>query len=330
MTGGGAACGLTGHRVRGGRARGRIPGVTTPQGDRESRGLADTDPQRLGPAVVGAWSRFCDLAGETDLSRPSRLPGWTGRDVCVHLGSWEDHRPLESVLGSARAGGAMTLPAPDAQNETLLAAHRDAGDAEVLAALRVARDAVAEFFAGPGPRELGRSPASSAVGPLPVLSLVAAGTYELAVHALDLQPCGAPEPGPELLLPGLGSLLDVTGALAARRGLTAAAAAQTPDGGWRFDADGGGWTTTALPPGSVEGTAVLAPAALLLDVSAGRVAAAPLVVSGRVRLQGAPAFLRLAPLIEDVPGIPGGRVVGRLPGVQGLLGGLPGREGRER
>jgi uncharacterized protein (TIGR03083 family) len=330
--------------VRGGGAGGRIAGVTASQGTRESRGLADSDPEWLGTAVVRAWSRFCEVAGEADLSRPSRLPGWTGRDVCVHLGSWEDHRPLESVVGSARAGGATTLPAPDAENEALLAAHHDAADAEVLDALRLARDAVAEFFAGPGPRELGRAPTSSAVGPLPVLSLVAAGTYELAVHALDLQPCGAPEPGPELLLPGLGSLIDVTGALAARRGLSAAAAAQTPDGGWRFDADGGGWTTTALPPGPLEGTAVLAPAALLLDVSAGRVAAAPLVVSGGLRLQGAPALLRLAPLIEDVPGIPGGpalrragtalaaggRVAGRLPGVQGLLAGFTARPGRRR
>ena len=318
--------------------------MTALQEGRESRGLADADPDSLGAAVVGAWSGFCELAGKADLSLPSRLPGWTGRDVCVHLGSWEDHRPLESVLGSARAGGATTLAAPDAENEALLAAHRGAGDSEVLGALELARDAVAEFFAGPGPRELGRAWASSAVGPLPVLSLVAAGTYELAVHALDLRTCGAPEPGPELLLPGLASLLDVTGALAARRGLMAAAAAQTPDGGWRFDAEGGGWTTTSLPPGPVEGTAVLAPAALLLDVSAGRVAAGPLVVSGGLRLQGAAAFLRLAPLIEDVPGIPGGpalrraaaalaaggRVAGRLPGVPGLLGGLTGRAHRRR
>lgn len=310
----------------------------------QSRGLADSDPASLGTAVVGAWARFCEVAAAADLSRPSRLPGWTGRDVCVHLGSWPDHRPLQSVLASARAGGATTLPAPDTENEVLVAAHRDAGDAEVLAALRRARDAVAEFFVGPEPGDLGRAPASSAVGPLPVLSLVAAGTYELAVHALDLQPCGAPEPGPELLLPGLGSLLDVTGALAARRRLTASAAAQTPEGGWRFDAAGGGWTTSRLPAGPVEGTAVLAPAPVLLDVSAGRVAAAPLVVSGGLRVQGAPAFLRLAPLVEDVPGIPGGpalrraaaaltaggRLAGRLPGVQGLLGGLPGRPGRDR
>lgn len=304
----------------------------------QPRGLADTDPARLGDDVVEAWSRFCDVAAAADLSRPSRLTGWSGRDVCVHLGSWEDHRPLRSVLASARAGGATTLPAPDAANQALVEAHRDAGDAEVLAALRTARDAVAAFFAGDEPHELGRALASSAVGPLPVLSLVAAGTYELAVHALDLRPCGAPDPGPQLLLAGLGSLLDVTGSLAARRGLDASAAASTPDGGWRFTAAGGGWTTERVPAGPVDGPAVVAPAELLLDVSAGRVAAGPLVLSGALRVQGPAAFLRLAPLVEDVPGIPGaaalrragaalaagGRLVGRLPRVPGL----PGRGGR--
>ncbi len=306
------------------------------------QGLADLGPEALAGPVVEAWSAFCDLAAAADLARPSRLPGWSGRDVCVHLGSWEDSRPLQAVLESARAGGATTTSAPDERNEALVAAHRGATDGEVLDSLRRARDAVAEFFASPEARTLATAPASSAVGPLPVLSLVCAGTYELAVHALDLAPCDAPAPPRHLLLTGLGSLLDVTGALAARRGLTASAGAQTPDGGWQFDAAAGGWATRALAPGPVDGTAVLAPADVLLEVSAGRVAAAPLVVTGALRVQGVSAFLRLAPLIEDVPGIPGGaalrkaatglaaggRLAGRLPGTAGLLPRLPGFGGR--
>ena len=306
------------------------------------QGLADRGPDALAAPVVAAWSAFCDLAAATDLARPSRLPGWSGRDVCVHLGSWEDSRPLQGVLDSARDGGVTTTAAPDERNETLVAARRGATDDEVLDSLRRARDAVAAFLASPEARTLATAPASSAVGPLPVLSLVCAGTYELAVHALDLAPCGAPAPPRHLLLTGLCSLLDVTGALAARRGLVASAGAQTPDGGWRFDAAGGGWTTAALAPGPLDGTAVLAPAEVLLDVSAGRVAAAPLVVTGALRVQGVAALLRLAPLIEDVPGIPGGaalrgaatalaaggRWAGRLPGTAGLLPRLPGFGGR--
>jgi hypothetical protein len=300
-----------------------------------SLGLTDTGARALAEPVVAAWDAFLEVAAAADLDRPSRLPGWSGRQLCIHLGSWPDHQTLVSVLDSARRGGATTLRSPDAENARLVAAHGDATDADVLAALRRARESVAGFLASPEALTLGTAPASSAVGPLPVLALVCAGTYELAVHALDLGPCGAPPPGDTLLLTGLGSLLDVTGALAARRRLTAAAAAQTPGGGWRFEASDGGWTTTALPAGPVEGTAVRGPADVLLDVSAGRVSLAPLLVSGRVAVQGVAAFLQLAPLIEDVPGIPGGAALRRAAAglsagsrLAGLLPRIPGVPGR--
>ena len=153
--------------------------------------------------VVACWDAFIDVASDpaTDLTRPSRLRGWSGLDTCIHLGSWPDSAPLVGLLASARADGAGGHGSPDAANARLVAAHRDEGVDGVLASLVRARDALEEFFAGPLPAELGRHVSSSAVGPLPVLSLVHAGTYELAVHALDLAPCGAPEPAPLLLRP---------------------------------------------------------------------------------------------------------------------------------
>ena len=206
-------------------------------------GLAETDPAELGPQVLAAWDAFLDVVRAADLSRPSRLPGWTGRDTCVHLGSWEDSRVLDALLVSARTGDVADTPDPDAANALLVAAHRDASDVEVVDALVAARTRIARFFAEEA-EEAGRLLSRSTVGPLPVLSLVHAGTYELAVHALDLAPCGAPPPVPQLLDRGLAALLDVTGALAARAGVDIVLTGTTPDGGWRFTSGDDGRTSS--------------------------------------------------------------------------------------
>ncbi len=272
-------------------------------------GLSDTDPADTGAAVVACWDAFLAVAGDprTDLRRPSRLPGWSGADTCVHLGQWPDSTPLAGLLASARADGAGEPGSPDAANARLVAAHRDEGPDAVLAALRRARDTLADWFAGPGPAELGRAVASSAVGPLPVLSLVHAGTYELAVHALDLAPCGAPPPDPLLLDRGLAALLDVTGALSARAGIRTTVHAQAPGGGWAFTTgDGPGWSVARTGDRSPAGPGARASAADLLDASAGRSNLATLLLTRRLVVQDLPGFLRLAPLLHEVPGLPGG------------------------
>lgn len=298
-------------------------------------GLADHDPAELGRHVVAAWDAFLDVVTDpaTDLTRPSRLRGWTGRDTCVHLGSWPDARVLEGILDSARRGGEGRVPDADEANAALLDAHRDADVARVVDALREARERVAAFLASPDAAALGRSASSSTVGPLPVLSLVHAGCYELAVHALDLGPCGAPRPPDALLQRGLAALIDVTGALASRAGVDITLTAQTPGGGWRFTSDADGWTTEPVGPGRLVGTGVRASAVDLLDVSAGRSNLVPLLLTRRLHVQQLPSWMRLAPLLDDVPGLPGGpalkAAVGGLQGVGSgmgrLLGRLPGR-----
>lgn len=298
------------------------------------RGLADLEPAALGSDVLTAWDAFLDVvtAPGTDLTRPSRLPGWTGLDTCIHLGSWPDARVLEGVLASARAGGhGPHLPSADRANEAVVAAHRDASVDEVVTALREARARLAAFFPSADATELGRSPSRSAVGPLPVLSLAHAGCYELAVHALDLAPCGAPPPSPHLLQRGLAALIDVTGALSFRAGVELTLTAQSPDGGWRFTSGDTGWTTEPVPAGRFPGTGVRGTAVDLLDTSAGRSGLPQLLLTRRLQVQQLPQFLRLAPLLDDVPGLPGGpalktavaglqgvgtgvgRVLGRLP-----------------
>ncbi len=290
------------------------------------RGLSDVDPSELGTAALACWDAFLEVvtAPSTDLTRPSRLPGWSGRDTCLHLGAWPEHRPLTSIVASAREGGEGTATDPDDHNASILRAHADATVEEVVQALHDARAATAAFFAGPEPAEVGRMPSGSTLGPLPVLSVVHAAAYELAVHALDLAPCGAPAPAAHLLDRGLAALVDVTGALAARAGVAITLTAQAPDTGWRFASDATGWTTTRTDGGPFRGTGVRGTTADLLDASAGRNNLPQLLLTRRMVVQDLPSWMRLAPLLHEVPGLPGGAVlkgaVSGLGRVTGVLG----------
>jgi hypothetical protein len=302
---------------------------------KQSIGLAGTDLNVLGKRVLAAWDAFLDCAGAADLSRPSRLPKWTGRDVCVHLGEWDDEDPLADMLAAARDGISQErAPSADDLNAQKLARHADASVEDALEAVRRGRDSVARTFQLPELAELGGRPTMSTVGPLPLLTQLHAGAYELAVHALDLMPCGAPRPSHELLNAGVAALADVTGGLAARHNVRATVTSLTPRGGWTFEAADGGWTTTEIGPDArPHGAVIRADEAVLLDASAGRVSIPPLLLDGRLKVQDMAMMLRLTPLLDEVPGLPGGgplkvaaRVVG---GVRGganvLLGRLRGR-----
>ena len=291
------------------------------------RGLADTDPALLGEQVLACWDAFLDLATSpaTDLSRPSRLPGWSGRDVCVHLGAWDGTSPMEGILDAARRGDLADLGSPDASNEAKVRTHRGAGDDDVVNGIVRARDAVEAFLEGPDLERYGRTPVGSTVGPLPVLSLVHAATYELAVHGMDLAACGAPAAPAQLLDRGLGALVDVTGSLASKAGVHFALTASTPGSGWRFTSTPDGWRTEPTPGGAFDGVGVRGTAAELLDASAGRVSLPSLLLSRRMVVQELPQWMRLAPLVAEVPGLPGGAALrGAVSGL-GKVGGLLGR-----
>ncbi len=291
------------------------------------RGLADTDPVALGEQVLACWDAFLDLASAADLSRPSRLPGWTGRDVCVHLGAHDGTSPMEGILDSARRGDLTDLGSPDAGNEAKVRAHRGLSDDEVVAGVVRARDAVEAFLEGPDLERYGRAPVGSTVGPLPVLSLVHAATYELAVHGMDLAPCGAPAPAAQLLDRGLASLVDVTGALASKAGVHFVLTASTPGSGWQFTSTDAGWATEPTAGGDFDGVGVKGTAAELLDASAGRVSVPSLLMSRKMVVQELPQWMRLAPLVAEVPGLPGG---GALKGAISGLGKVSGLLGRFR
>ncbi|WP_369138533.1 maleylpyruvate isomerase N-terminal domain-containing protein [Modestobacter versicolor] len=288
------------------------------------RGMADAGRDEVGRRVLAAWDAFLDQAAAVDLRRGTRLPGWRAQEVCVHLGVWPDHAALAGLVADAHAGGRGPAADPDAVNARVTAAHRDASRAEVLAALRAARLATQRYLAEE-PAWLDTAPTVSTVGRLPVLSVVLGQAYELAVHGLDLVSAGAPAPPAEVLQSGLAALADVTGALAAAGGITAGAALVTPDGGWAFAADGAGWTVRRLAPGEAPGTAVEAPADLLLDAASGRVNPVVALARRRLRVHQLAGLLELAPIVQSAPGIPGGPILQLAARTLGTTGGLLGR-----
>jgi uncharacterized protein (TIGR03083 family) len=286
-----------------------------------SHGMADAGRDEVGRMVLGAWDAFLDQAAAVDLQRGTRLPGWRAQEVCVHLGVWPDHAALAGLVADARSGGTGTAPDPDPVNARVTAAHRDADRAEVLAALRAARDATGSYLAEE-PAWLDTAPTVSTVGRLPMLSVVLGQAYELAVHGLDLVSAGAPAPPAEVLQSGIAALADVTGALAAAGGISGGAALTTPDGGWAFAADDGGWTVRRLPPGRVEGTAVEAAADLLLDAASGRVNPVGALARRRLKVHQLAGLMQLAPIVQSAPGIPGGPILQLAARTLGTTGGL--------
>ncbi len=288
------------------------------------QGMADAGREEVRTRVLGAWDAFLAEAERVDLDRSSRLPGWRAHEICVHLGCWADHTAMADLVASARAGGTGPQPDPDSVNARVTAAHAPASREEVLAALHRNREATARYLAEE-PLELDTMPTVSVVGRLPLLSVVLGQAYELAVHGLDLVSCGAAPPPAEVLQSGLAALVDVTGALASSCDITGRVTLATPDGGWSFDADPGGWTVTAVPGGTHDGPAVQAPAELLLEAASGRINPVPAVARRQLTVHDVGGLLALAPIVQRVPGIPGGPILQLAARTVGGAGGVLGR-----
>ena len=286
--------------------------------------MADAGREQVGRMVLEAWDAFIDAAEAVDLTRPSRLARWRAQEICVHLGCWDDHTAMADLIASARAGGTGTPPDVDAVNARVTAAHRNASRDEVLAALRRNREATGHYLAEE-PAELDTAPTVSVVGRIPLLSVVLGQAYELAVHGLDLVSCGAAPPPPAVLQWGLAALADVTGGLAASLDITGGVTLATPDGGWAFASDPHGWTVDRVDAGKHTGPAVEAPADLLLEAASGRINPVPAVARRRLKVHEIGGLLKLAPIVQAVPGIPGGPILQLAAKTVGGAGGLLGR-----
>ena len=271
-------------------------------------GLATTDRSRLARSVDRSWELFLDMVEPLDLTARTRAKGLTVAEILVPLGSWPDNRPLEQVLDEARRG-VVGEHDQGALVDAVRAAHADEPRDAVLAALRRQRDSMAGWLAGDGPDRDGLLPVASLLGTLPVLTFLHASTYPLATSALDLESAGAVVPEESLTL-GLVAVLDTIGALAARQSLTTSLVAVTPTFCAGVAAIPSGWRTAELDVDALDdptrlGPRVMGTARTLLEVTSGRADVPRMVASKALAVQDVPGLLGLAPLVEQVPGIPG-------------------------
>lgn len=271
-------------------------------------GLGTQDRSELTRRTIRAWELLAALAEGADLAADTRA-GRTAKELLTGIGRWPDSRWVAEVRKEAAAG---TSPPgrtdQDADEERLRTAHRRASGASIVKALHRSGAEAQAFLGSSDDERYGLRPVASQLGPLPLRTFLHATAYRVAIAGLDLEPA-LQEPMPdeltELVELGLVALVDVLGALSAREGLSTWLTGVTDQGVWTFAADPGIWRITGVdeqPPGP----AVVASARTLLDITAGRAEdVGGLYRRGEVRLEDVPGMLRLAPLLDQVPGIPG-------------------------
>jgi hypothetical protein len=272
----------------------------------DERGLATADLAGLESSALGAWDSFIALVDDVDLDAVARGKGLLAREVVIPLGAWDDNRPIATLLDEARRG-VVGEHDQGALVDAVRAAHRDEPDDAIRGALQRQRDELATFFARPDDVELGALPVASMLGTLPLITFLHAATYPLATSALDLEQAGATVPQ-SLLDAGLLGLVDTIGALAARQGITASLAAMTPTTAVATGARDGAWRTALLDLGAsseATGSSLSGSTRLLLDITSGR-ADVPGALSRReLTFSDVAGLMALAPIVEQVPGIPG-------------------------
>jgi uncharacterized protein (TIGR03083 family) len=271
------------------------------------KGLATSDAYDLAGEVTAAWDAFISLADGADLSARTRLDGWTVRDVVLHLGTWDGESSLSSALATRGTPEAEIPLDPDAANAAMIRAHADASADDIMTALRDSRDAVVDVLASATDPEVGLAPVASQLGPVPLLTLVHAGCYELALHALDVIDAVGGEVDEQLLRSGIAALADTTGCLAAREGIDATIGINADEAPWSFAARAdGSWTVDRIE-GGAHGPRVSGSAEDLLEASAGRADPVRLVTLRHLKVKHIGGLLALTPIIDQVPGLPGGR-----------------------
>ena len=270
--------------------------------DLHEHGLASGDLATLAADIDRAWELFEGVAADVDPDAPSRKQGWTARELIARLGQWESGRRLTDLLADAHDGDAAHYDA-DAVDEQVREATADLPFDEVRAGLSAARATTREWLASDGPGTWGLVHTSSPLGPLPVLTVMNAMTYQLSIAALDLEQCGATAPD-ELLGIGLYALIDTTGALAGRKHVTGSFTAVTPEGIVGVGSRGGHWRTAELAEDPNMGPGVLAPRRVVIDATSGRGNVGHLYRTGELHVRDLGGLVRLAPVLDGVPGVP--------------------------
>jgi hypothetical protein len=282
----------------------------------QPKGLLTGAPEQLAQRTIRAWELFVDVAATVDLDGPTRSRQRSAREMVIALGTWPDSRGIPGLLADAHAGATSTESMKESARR-LAEAHADAPDEEVRASVVASLQQTRDWLRSGDLEHNGLLPTPSPLGVLPMGTVVHAAAYQLAVTARDLLPAGA-EPQPALDELGLASLIDATGAVAARSGLVAAAVAvgrRSIVGTEIFD---GGWTTTFAD--NEEHPAVLAPEEMLLDLAGGRADFG--AATRQLRFRDPRGLLALAPIVDEIPELPGGPLLRRTARFARLMAGF--------
>ena len=291
--------------------------------DIHEHGLASGDRAALAADIDLAWELFEAIAAEVDPDAPSRKAGWTARELIARLGDWEFARQLEDLVTEAHDGDADYFDA-DEHDEQIRTATQGLAYEEIQASLSTARAKIAGWLASDEPDTWALVHTSSPIGPLPLLTVLNAMTYQMCIAALDVEQCGGTVPD-ELLRVGLLALIDTTGALAGRTHVTGSFMAVTPDGVFGVGSRGGHWRTRPLEEDPHMGPAVVAPARVMIDATSGRGNVGHMYRTGALHVRDIGGMVRLAPVLEGIPGIPPMGAIGRAMSVVDAVGGLFGR-----
>ena len=283
----------------------------------QPKGLLTSQPEELARRTVRAWQLFAEVVGAVDLDGTTRSSHRSAREMVIGLGTWPDSRGIPDLLADAHAGLTTTEPMKEASRR-LWAAHRGAADDEVRNSVVASLDQTRAWLDSGDLVTDGLLATPSPLGPLPMGTVVHAAAYQLAVTARDLMPAGAPAQ-PELDEIGLAALMDATGAVAARSGLVASAAAVGRRVSVSTTIIDGGWTLAMADDEALP--AVIGPEELLLDLAGGRADFAAL--TRQVRFRDPRRLLALSPIVDEMPELPGGPLLRRTARFARLMSGRP-------
>ena len=286
------------------------------------KGMASAAPETLAEQTWRAWADFRGAIEAVDVDADTRVKRRRARTIIAKVGDWPESRQLPEILADAREGNLAPVD-QDAIDDRVIAAHGDDDRDDLLAAIDRARDSVFEWInsdpnSEDGVDKISTAPVGSPLGTLPVLTYLHAAAFQLAIAGRDMQRAGAEVPD-SLLLAGLHALVDTTGALAARMDIDTTFAVVTPIGSVVTVAANGGWTVTRVDSDEVDPSfpGLEGQAGLLLDMAAGRRNPVTMLTGNAVKVREMSSLMRLAPIAQANPGLPGGPVLRKSAAVLG-------------
>lgn len=281
-------------------------------------GLASAGPQQLALRTEQAWRDFRQAISTVDLTASTRVKRRSPGAVIAKVGDWPESRQLPEIVADARAGRLETID-QDAIDERVMALHQDEPLPGLLAAVDRAIESLAEFRSRWATTEkLALLPVGSPLGVLPVLTYLHAAAFQLAVAARDLGNAGVSVPD-NLISSGLAALVDTTGALAARMKIDTSFAVQTQLGTVITTSTEQTWTVTESADRDVDLPGLRGDAALLIDMASGRRNPIGPIRSKQVQIRDMSSLMKLAPIAQANPGLPGGPILRRAAVVLGAF-----------